>query len=134
MKSLPIFGLKGNIMTKTITLIIFLVVAVLLFTAVPLFSADVLDKTGSFQCGSNIVSVGDTKAEVIIKCGQPTYQEAEGSKEAVKRGRQGSPLDYESEYKNVEQWYYNRGPNDFIYVLTFEGGTLRTIESRGYGK
>lgn len=36
--------------------------------------------------------------------------------------------------KRIEKWYYNCGDNDFLYVLTFEGGILKKEETEGYGK
>lgn len=98
------------------------------------YSADFLDHLDTLQCGDSIVSVGGTKYEAMLKCGEPSYQDVEGSKETVRRGEQGSRNAYTSKTGVIEQWYYNRGPNDFIYVLTFEGGTLRSIRQVGYGK
>ena len=36
--------------------------------------------------------------------------------------------------KPTEKWFYNCGENDFIYVLTFEGGILKSEETGSYGK
>ncbi len=98
----------------------------------------------AFRCGDGFVSVGDSKAKVLSECGKPTSKE----KEKVKKGRHYGTVegkkdknsDNKSAYlakekkKPVEKWYFNCGENDFIYVLTFEGGTLKSEETKGYGK
>jgi hypothetical protein len=37
------------------------------------------------------------------------------------------------EFRDVEQWIYNRGATDFIYTLMFEGGSLIDIARGGRG-
>lgn len=98
----------------------------------------------AFRCGDGFVSVGDSKAKVLSECGKPTSKE----KVKVKKGRhyrtaegeKGKNSYNKSTYlakgkkKPVEKWYFNCGENDFIYVLTFEGGTLKSEETGSYGK
>jgi GH24 family phage-related lysozyme (muramidase) len=97
----------------------------------------------AFRCGDGFVSVGDSKAKVQLECGKPTSK----GKARVKKGRHYRSVEREKESsdtkrvylakekkKPVEKWYYNCGENDFIYVLTFEGGTLKSEETGGYGK
>lgn len=98
----------------------------------------------AFRCGSGFVSAGDSKAKVLLECGKPTSKEKAGSK---KKKRHYSKAEKEKNQhqmttrtgvrektKPVEKWYYNCGENDFIYVLTFEGGVLKNEETGGYGK
>jgi len=87
-----------------------------------------------------LVSVGDSVAEVLIRCGKPSYTYSVGEREIV-AGESGntltkgrSSLEVESDTRKVEVWYYNFGSNDFIYSLYFEGGVLTTIERGGRGK
>ena len=86
----------------------------------------------AFRCGNGLVSIGDTKARVIMECGKPTYKERVGAKsqyavdQGQSRGRKSS--------RSVEQWSYNCGEGDFIYVLTFEGGRLVKEDTNGHGK
>lgn len=44
--------------------------------------------------------------------------------------REGAYAEYSV---RVENWYYDRGSHDFIYVLTFIGGRLANIKTSGYG-
>jgi len=98
----------------------------------------------AFRCGSGFVSSGDSKAKVLLECGKPTSKEKAGAKKKNRRfknadraGDQKRPPSYTTvreKSKPVEKWYYNCGDNDFIYILTFEGGTLKSEETGGYGK
>jgi len=116
---------------------------------------------GAFRCGEGYVSVGDSKTKVTLECGKPTSKEKVGHKKEVgeqtvkeskeekkakrmkkdkdkkesKESRAALRGEYEGTSKKpIEKWYYNCGDNDFIYVLTFEGGKLKKEETEGYGK
>ena len=71
----------------------------------------------SLRCGSELAAVGDTKVEVMTKCGKPSFRE----KTSSRRG-------------GIEKWYYDRGSADFVYVLIFHGGILKYVEQAGRGK
>jgi hypothetical protein len=88
-----------------------LIIIVLLFMYGEARSSD------SFRCGSEIVSAGDTKVEVTMKCGDPI------SKEVTRSGR-----------IKVEKWCYDKGAGDFVYVLIFHGGILKYVEQSGRSK
>ncbi len=116
----------------------------------------------AFRCGDGFVSEGASKTRVLLECGQPTSKEKVGVKketgEATAKGKKGdkkakrqkkdkkygkdskdSRPAVRGEYdkvskKRIEKWYYNCGDNDFIYVLSFEGGVLKKEETEGYGK
>lgn len=49
-----------------------------------------------FYCGSKIVTEGLSKAQVLERCGEPRD-------------------------KSVDQWVYDRGPDDFDVLLHFDG-------------
>ena len=87
----------------------------------------------AFRCGDGVVGVGDTKSRVLVECGKPTYRDRVGSKE-VRTGEQSPKQKRVKRSKTVEQWSYNCGDGDFIYVLTFEGGKLVHEETNGRGK
>lgn len=116
----------------------------------------------AFRCGDGFVSEGASKTRVLLECGQPTSKEKGGAKKETgkpaKKGKTGdkkakrqkkdkkdnkyskdSRSAVRAEYDNVskkriEKWYYNCGDNDFLYVLTFEGGVLKKEETGGYGQ
>jgi hypothetical protein len=96
----------------------------------------------TFRCGTDIVRTGDTTAEVLIKCGKPDYTEESASittgtsrKKRIldEEDRRETERVYTESSARVENWYYDRGFNDFIYVLTFIGGRLANVKTEGYG-
>ncbi len=85
-------------------------------------------ETGTCACRDGIVSKGDLLAEVVKKCGPPTFQSQ----------RQETRLDDTKESKtittiSIDDWTYNFGPNEFMYNLRFENGRVTKIESLDYG-
>jgi Tfp pilus assembly protein PilX len=108
----------------------------------------------TFRCGDDLVSVGDTVADVVLRCGEPTYIHKTGSKgksRATKRKRNKKTQENQDETniskkkkrtstrvtyeeKVMETWYYNRGSDDFMYSLYFEGGVLTKIVQGSRGK
>ncbi len=67
----------------------------------------------TFRCGSHLVRAGDTKLEVMEKCGPPLFKETvSGADEAL-----------------VEQWHYRLSPQSFLRILTFTGARLVDIDT-----
>ena len=89
---------------------LFLFAGILLFCFVSMANAD------SFRCGNRVVSTGDSKMEVLTKCGPPDYAETVSydTKGAVYTG--GS-VDVKT--KIVDKLSYNCGDNRLIRLLTF---------------
>ncbi|MBA4396701.1 MAG: hypothetical protein C0394_04875 [Syntrophus sp. (in: bacteria)] len=96
----------------------------------------------AFRCGDEIVGTGDSRAKVLIKCGKPTHKEKGGAKKSTQaKGDKRTAADKRQSYekkqtaeKTVEKWYYNCGKDDFIYVLTFEGGVVTRKDTDGRGR
>lgn len=103
------------------------------FLIICTLSSNVAFADDTFRCGKKLVSVGDTTAEVIIKCGGPSMREFTGYetrgdyKENISRGT------YREISQKVEKWYYNCGRGNFIKILTFKSGILTSIEIGGRG-
>ena len=77
------------------------------------------DANATFRCGQKLVNEGDRITEVLRKCGQPASRDLIGYTETL-NGNLGL---------QVEEWSY--GPNNgMYYYLSFEGGRLRTIETK----
>jgi len=97
-----------------------------------------------FRCGNELVSIGDSKSSVMMKCSQPMMIERAGSTvsggyagrtERVGRGQYYSEGTYSENESVVELWHYNCGQGQFNVTLTFVGGYLRGIQtSREYGR
>lgn len=62
----------------------------------------------SIRCSSALVQIGDSKMEVMNKCGDP-------------------------DIKDHERWTYDMGEGNFIYLLTFTSDKLVSIEQKGRG-
>ena len=92
-----------------------LFMVVVLSTAIVLMAVPVqADTVTSARCGTKIVKVGDTKDQVLAKCGQPT---------TISPGRRGGG----------EVWYYNPGSGKFTGIARFTGAKLTSIEIGDYG-
>lgn len=85
-------------------LVLFLVCASSSF-AVDLEDADAL------ECADGIVNVGDSKSDVLEKCGEPTRKE--GFREYL--------------------WIYDFGSSSLVYYLTFSKERLERVQTGGYG-
>jgi hypothetical protein len=100
----------------------------------------------AFRCGTQLVSEGDTRAEVIQKCGEPTFVDS-WEEELVQRdfgavpdydprtGRYGEsrqPFLVKVQVK-IELWTYNLGPTQFTRYLRFENGILKEITTGAKG-
>lgn len=70
-----------------------------------------LEDVSSLGCSDGIVNMGDSKSDVLEKCGEPTR----------KQGFQ--------EYL----WIYDFGSSSFVYYLTFTRGKVERIQTGGYG-
>lgn len=88
--------------------------------AIPLAAAAALGAAtpaaADLRCGTELVSPGDSKVEVIKKCGEPLLRETV----AVKKTPSADEI--------VDRWTYDQGPGRFLKILTFEAGELVTIE------
>ena len=105
-----------------------------------------VDVASALRCGTQLVSEGDTRAEVIQKCGEPTFVDS-WEEELVQRdfgavpdydprtGRYGEsrqPFLVKVQVK-IELWTYNLGPTQFTRYLRFENGILKEITTGAKG-
>ena len=81
----------------------------LLALAVPLQAVE----ADSLRCRTHLIRLGDTKLDVLEKCGEPRLKELiSGANE-----------------RRVEQWYYRPGRYQFTRILTFRGTRVVDIET-----
>ena len=95
---------------SSVLLMAFLLSAVIVLMAVPALA----NMVTSARCGTKIVQVGDTKDQVLFKCGQPT---------TISQRRRGGG----------EVWHYNPGSGKFTGIARFTGSKLTSIELGGRG-
>ena len=86
----------------------------------------------SLSCDGGIISVGDSKIDLLGKCGAPALQEVLDHDRAVLQhygpsgwGRRVSVT--------VERWTYNLGPTRFLQFVTVESGRIVSIKRGSYG-
>ena len=87
------------------------------------------DAPGS-ACGDRVISVGDTKPDILNKCGEPFYKTSHQEEQKESFDDAGS----RKVVVTVEEWTYNFGPQRFMRVITFRNGTVVDIRTGGYGR
>ncbi|BDG05960.1 DUF2845 domain-containing protein [Anaeromyxobacter oryzae] len=88
----------------------------------------------SLSCDGGIVAVGDTRVDLLGKCGEPALREARpASTSAIVVSGQPPAVTGASVSAIVEQWTYNFGPGRFLMTVTLEAGKVMLIERGGYG-
>jgi hypothetical protein len=85
---------------------------------------------GHRECSEQVLSVGDTKSDVLSRCGEPTWKDTR--QEEVKQ-RLDSGVE-RTVFVTIDEWTYNLGPNRFVRIVTFRNGKLVDIRSGGYGQ
>jgi hypothetical protein len=74
------------------------------------FAVD-LEDADALGCNDGIINMGDSKSDVVKKCGEPTRKE--GFQEYL--------------------WIYDFGSSKLVYYLTFSRDRLERIQTGGYG-
>lgn len=59
----------------------------------------------TMTCGTNFISVGSTMDAVLENCGEPSFREG-------------------------DRWTYSNVQGSFVYMLTFGGGNVLSIDTR----
>lgn len=81
-------------------------------------------------CGDRVISVGDTKTDILIKCGEPIYKNSH-QEELRERFEDSSSRTIAV---TVEEWTYNFGPQRFLRIITFRNGVVVDIRTGNYGR
>jgi hypothetical protein len=84
----------------------------------------------ALKCAGGIVSLGEIKAEVHMKCGEPTLWD-QRIEETTVTTRKGHVF---QNTRTVDEWTYDFGPNRLVQILFFHDGKLVKIKSGGYGQ
>jgi hypothetical protein len=83
----------------------------------------------TLDCSGGIISEGDTRADVLAKCGQPDSKESH-AEELIERGGPGLR---QKTFITVEEWTYDFGPSRFSRIVTLRNGRVADIRSGNYG-
>jgi hypothetical protein len=98
-----------------------------------------LGHADTMRCGETgpIVSSGDTTADVLTKCGEPTQREKrqECREPPTGRPRAGGQGPFQgTDCITVDMWTYNFGPRRLVHKLIFKNGRLTAIQTQSYGQ
>lgn len=93
-----------------------------IFLALLLLAAASGPAWATLRCDGGLVERGDLKVEVLDACGAPDFVDA---------WRDGLAPYFAA--PGIEQWTYNFGPSQLVYLLRFNQGRLQTIDTAGYG-
>ncbi len=100
-------------------------VATLLLTA-----AAALARADSIDCPGGIVQTGDSKLDLLAKCGRPTLAENRATEKGAFDARNGVARRVLSP---VDVWTYDFGRNRFMQLVRLVRGRVVSIERGGYG-
>jgi hypothetical protein len=84
----------------------------------------------ALRCGSQIIDVGSSSAEVAAFCGDPTQVNNRTSYTGG-AARTGEPDSGDTH--QIEIWTYNFGPNMLMERIEIRDGIVVDIRSLGYG-
>jgi hypothetical protein len=89
----------------------------------------------ALQCGSSLISTGDTRDQVAAKCGNPADIERSSVLVQSMAWVNGVPVSAGNTLIEVplELWLYNFGPTQLMRRVRFESGRVVSIEILGYG-
>lgn len=83
----------------------------------------------TLDCRGGIVSSGDSRVELLMKCGEPTSKESH-QEELIGWTAEGIR---QKTYMTVEEWTYDFGPSKLTRIATLKNGALADIRTGGYG-
>ena len=101
-----------------------LTIALLLVALLPSFLM-----AAEYRCADKIISVGDARADLLMKCGEPDWKQSH-SEEIIET------IDKDSKRKtivSVDEWTYNLGPDRFMRIFKLRDGKVVDVQSGGYG-
>jgi Protein of unknown function (DUF2845) len=81
----------------------------------------------SLRCKGDIVDLGDTKADVFRKCGEPVMKDTYCEKTPFKIKQSDGNYSVTERCENVDIWTYNPGKGQFWTNLYFAEGQLREM-------
>ncbi len=88
----------------------------------------------SMRCRNDLANVGDNKAAVLHKCGEPVQRDAYCKPQPPVHSTHTGPSSASSTTvvnvvpcEQVEEWTYNPGRGQFMTTLRFESGKLAAI-------
>lgn len=84
----------------------------------------------SLRCKGDLANVGDSKASVLVKCGEPVLKDAfckPATQAPAPSPAPGGTIVNVVPCESVDEWTYKPGYGQFVTTLRFEDGTLKAI-------
>lgn len=85
----------------------------------------------SMRCKNDLANVGEGKASVLQKCGEPVHRESfckpVARTQDTTGGAGGKTIVNITPCETVDEWTYNPGRGQFMTTLRFESGRLTAI-------
>ncbi|MBL0728823.1 DUF2845 domain-containing protein [Piscinibacter sp. HJYY11] len=85
----------------------------------------------SMRCKNDLANVGEGKASVLQKCGEPVHRESfckpVAPTQETTGGAGGRTIVNVTPCETVDEWTYNPGRGQFMTMLRFESGRLTAI-------
>ncbi len=105
--------------------------------AVAALAAPAAAAESSLRCDGGIVSLGDSRLDLVGTCGRPAYQAGREEVRTTWLGvdARSGLADRRDVILLVERWTYDFGPSRFSYTVTLESGKIAGFDrgERGYG-
>ena len=105
----------------------------LTFVIVPfLMAASSALAVDTFRCKNDLVQIGDSKATVVTRCGEPMMKDSSceaprGSSLTYSTDQYGKQVVVQPACETVDKWTYNPGVGDFYTTIRFERGNITSI-------
>ncbi len=107
---------------------------VLASIAAALLASGAASAESSIRCEGGIVAIGDTRLDLLAKCGAPTLSEARLLERGEWLAAEGANAVTSLRARTtVERWTYDFGTGRFIQVVALEAGKVKAVERGGYG-
>jgi len=86
----------------------------------------------TFRCKNDLVQIGDSKATVMTRCGEPMMKDSSceaprNSQPTISTDQYGRQVVVQPTCETVEKWTYNPGLGDFYTTIRFERGNITSI-------
>ena len=87
-----------------------------------LLSATIEAPADSYRCGRKLVRTGDTSADVLRLCGEPSHRD---------RGQESVLLDGALTRISVQRWYYRKSKRSLEHIIMLHQGRVIEIAVGG---
>lgn len=81
----------------------------------------------SMRCKGDIIDLGDTKIDVLRKCGEPVYKDTFCENTPIRIRQSDGQFNVVERCHNIDIWTYNPGKGQFWTNLYFSEGRLREM-------